>query len=191
LRVAGNAMNAELIEVLCKLGLVSDKIDIGIALDPLWFYRGESAENYALKKGYGVYYDLTIIITKVLRDRQVVSVYYNPDPPRIEDYDEDTLTPEKEIEILEKNLNRQSRFPLRIVMNLLDSDKINFNIYEFNNPYVDDYVINKSIHAIYDIEKDFFTHLDGKALLFEVENYNPNSLAWYKSLPKKKEENII
>ncbi len=186
LKVVGNAMNAELIEVLCKLGLVSDKIDIGIALDPLWFYRGESAENYALEKGYGVYYDLTIIITKVLRDRQVVSVYYNPDPPRIEDYDEDPLTPEKKIEILEKNLNRHSRFPLRIVMNLLDSDKINFNIYEFSNPYEDNYVINKSIHAIYYIEKGFFNHLDGKALLFEVENYNPNSLAWSKSLPRKK-----
>ncbi len=93
---------------------------------------------------------------------------------------------EKEIEILEKNLNRHTRFPLRIVMKLLHTNKINFNIYEFRYPYRNDFVINKSIHAIYDIDKNFFTHLDGKALLFDVDNYNPDSLVWFKGLPRKK-----
>lgn len=186
LRVAGNAINPELIEVLCKLGLESKNIDIGVALDPLWFFRGEKVESYALEKGYGVFYDLTTIIKKVMRDRQIVSVFYDTSPPSLNDYDEDSLTPKKKIEIIENNLNRHTRFPLRIVINLLDTDKINFNIYEFRHPYRKDFVINKSIHAIYDINKDFFTHLDGKALLYEVDNYNPDSLVWFKALPRKK-----
>lgn len=185
LRVSGNGMNAELIELICKIGIDSE-LDIGIALDPLWYPSEEIAKNYALEKGYGVYFDLTTIVTKVLRDRQVVSVFYDPSPPKLEDYDKATLTPEKRIEIYEKSLNRHTRFPLRIVMNLLDTDKINFNIYEFRSPYRKDYVINKSLHAIYNIESNFFTHLDGKTLLFEVEDYYPDSLAWSKRLQRKK-----
>lgn len=186
LRVAGNAINADLIIELCKFGLKSKKSDIGIALDPLWFPSGEIVETYALERGYGVFYDLTTIIKKVLRDHQVVSVFYNPSPPSLEDYDKESLSIEKKIEILEKNLNRHTRFPLRIVMNLIGTNMINFNIYEFRYPYRKDFVINYSIHAIYDIDKNFFTHLDGKALLFEVENYNPDSLVWFKGLPRKK-----
>ncbi|MCK4239759.1 MAG: hypothetical protein KAX33_11585, partial [Candidatus Lokiarchaeota archaeon] len=69
---------------------------------------------------------------------------------------------------------KPSGIGLKILINLEnDQNLVNFNMYEFSKNYCKDSVLNRSIHAYYDINSGFFIHIDGKALLFEKENYNP------------------
>ena len=92
----------------------------------------------------------------------------------------------EKISILEKQLSKDFRMPLRVLIRFEKDESISFNIYEFSNFYKGDFVVSRSIHAIYDYTSDKFVHIDGKALLFDVNNYNPDALVWLKIKRKPK-----
>ena len=144
----GHAINFDLIECICYLGNNFPKLRIGIALDPKWITSKDALipQIFELERAFGLTYDLTTIIQKLLKDHNSIkSAFFKP-----------------------------SGIGLKILINLKnDQNLVNFNIYEFSKNYCKDSVLNRSIHAYYNINSGFFIHIDGKALLFEKENYNP------------------
>ena len=156
----GNALNLDLINCLCHLGREYPNLDIGLAIDPEFIQLKDQVypQIIQLEKEYGIHYDLPKIIKRLLEDRKTIKSFYF----------------------------RSDHTGLMVLINLLDDDNIiEFNIYEFTLNRANGYFINRSIHANYNINFDYFSHIDGKALLYKEEEYHPLPRIIKKS-PKRK-----
>ncbi len=158
----GNSVNFDLIKSLCSLGKSDKELNIGIAIDPEHFQSKNQIyfQDIELERAYGIHYDLSSIIKKLTHQFSTIkSVYF-----------------------------RSNKIGLKILNRLVDKNIIEFNIYEFTENKVNHYFINRSIHARFDIALNYFTHLDGKALIFDDENYFPLQIVFedIKRKPKRK-----
>ena len=143
---------------------LSPDLKIGIALNPKWIHPPDPLfEIGEFARGYGVYFDLPRIIRRIRQEYgPIISVFYNPEGT---------------------DLDQMSGFklPIRIRIELKEETNqeiLEFNIYEFSNWRQDNFYLCRSAYGRYSITADAFYHIDGKALLFEIDDYHPDEIVW-------------
>lgn len=168
-----------LIEFLCDFKLNHPGQSIEFALDPYKYKSEIEIIDMRLEKITGIHYNIEIIIDRLNRSgKQIISVFFNPelmDPHQVTD-------PHQKIKALERHLNAVGggRWPIRVVIDFLnrEHDDIHFNIYEYSHVNEGSNHICRSLHGIFKISTRCFTHIDGKILSYEEENYEPYQLVF-------------
>lgn len=168
-----------LIEFLCDFKLNHPGQSIEFAFDPYKYKSEIEIIDMRLEKITGIRYNIEIIIDRLNRSgKQIISVFFNPelmDPHQITD-------PRQKIKALERYLNAVGgeRWPIRVVIDFLnrEHDDIQFNIYEYSHVKEGSNYICRSLHGIFKISTGCFTHIDGKILSYEEENYEPYQLVF-------------
>lgn len=153
-----HSINVDLITRLCDIGNQYSDIKIGLAIDPDYVQtRDQIFQIVELEKAFGLDYNLQEIIKRLLRDRKKIKSVYH----------------------------RGEHTGLKVLIGLKDKNLIEFNIYEFTLNKANNHYINRSVHANYDIKLGYYSHIDGKALLYEEKGYHPLGMKIIKR-PKRK-----
>lgn len=145
-----HSINVDLINCLCYIGERVPNLEIGLAVDPESIQSKDQiySKIVELERGFGIHYNLLKIIEKLLKYKKTIkSIYY-----------------------------RSNHTGLMVLIGLKEENILEFNIYEFTLNKANNYFINRSIHAYHNINLNFYSHVDGKVLLFEEEGYDPLKL---------------